>query len=434
MFDVDWFLSILDRSDMAYLCQKFRLTVTGFQRNMNNAPIKMLGNTLKTALNNGFQKKKGNKKDHLPFEIMLTDIAKDLTVKYPNLFGISFHEFAVRAELETDLNLYEIISISYHHFPKEFEKNYESIVTNTKEKRYIFYGLSEELSKSPIEKIYKMVRADKLQERNMKLLIEFENDFLQSTEVVLDEIRDLINDEESAFRVLTKADKDITLYVLVAFLLKEERYKDDTYKDLVQTTVLDIQDHKLAQLNLTTEEKDMEMKNIESKLQRLVDDISRLQEENSGLVTRLNTHIEKEKAIMGKVEELTNKISKLENILHKNEPLQMVYYRIITENDFIFITKDVDHFVGTPFESVTISPLEFRKVIKTNATHPYKEQTVFVTRSSFSNGTEWYQFKQFLEKHHLRYEELGQYEITCYIQEIIQHLSRKEVLIYADEI
>lgn len=433
MFDIDWFLSILDKPDMAYICQKFKLTVTGFQRNLNNAPTKSLGNTIKTAINNGFQRKKGNKKDHLPFEEMFADIVKDLMVKHPYFSELSFMEFAIRAELEQDLRKYEIVSIAYLLFPKEFEEHYDTIVINTNEGRYIFYGLSEELSKTAIEKINTIVGANNLYERNIKLLKEFGND-LQATKGVFAGIRDLMENEESAFRVLAKAEKDIHVFILVAFLLKEKRYNIETYKDLVQSTVLDIQAYELEQLNLTLEEKEVEMKNIESKIQKLVDEKNSLEKENSGLKTRLKTHIDNELVLTGKVEEITNKMTTIENVLHKNEPLQMVYYRIITENNFIVVTKDVDHFIGTPFESVTTLPSEFRKEIKTNTFHPYKEQTVFVTRSSFSNGTEWYQFKQFLEKHHLRYEELGQYEITCYIQEIIQHLSRKEVLIYADEI
>jgi hypothetical protein len=433
VFDIDWFLSILDKPDMAYICQKFKLTVTGFQRNLNNAPTKSLGNTIKTAINNGFQKKKGNKNDHLPFEEMFADIVKDLMVKHPYISELSFMEFAVRAELEQDLRKYEIVSIAYLLFPKEFEEHYDTIVINTNEGRYIFYGLSEELSKTALEKINTIVGANNLYERNIKLLKEFGND-LQSTKGVFAEIGDLMENEESTLRVLAKAEKDMHVYILVAFLLTNERYKDENYKDLIQTAAYNVQSHKLERLNLTIEEKESELKNIEIKLQLLVDENNRLEKDNTGLLARINTQLETERVLEETVESQKDKLAALENVLHKNEPLQMVFLRIITENNFIIVTKDVTHFVGTPFESVTILPSQFKKEIKTKTRHLYSEQTVFVTRSSFSTGAEWHQFNLFLEKHQLRYEELGQYEITCYIQEIIQHLSRKEVLVYADEI
>ncbi|MFS0665955.1 hypothetical protein AB1L06_18420 [Bacillus mojavensis] len=450
MIDVDWFLSLLDKNDMAYICQKFKLTVTGFQRNLSSAPIKLLGNTIKTALNNGFQKKRGKKKDYLPFEEMFLNIAKDLIEKRPNISEFTFLEFAVHVEFEQDLRNFEIISIAYKLFPKEFEKHYDTIVKNTNKGHYIFNGLSQELSRTPLEKICKIVDVKSLHEKNIETLKEFGNIFLQSSEKVFVEIRDLIADEESAFRFLAKTKKNMHVYIMTAFLLKEERYNEEIYKDLIQTTVLNIQAHKLEQLNKTAEEKEAELKNIESKLLKLTkekeaelknvesrllkltEEKTRLEKENSSLVTSLNRQIENENHLLGNIKELTKKVDKLESVLNKNEPLQMVFYRIITENNFIIVTKDVDYFVGTPFESVTILPTKFKKNIRSSS--QYKEQTVFVTRSSFISATEWYGFKQFLEKHHLSYEELGQYDITFYIQEIIQYLSRKEVLIYADEL
>jgi len=434
VIDVDWFLSILDKTDMAYICQKYKLNVTGFQRNLSKAPIKTLGSTIKTAINNGYQKKKGNKKNHLPFEEMFADIVNDLKEKYPYISEIGFLEYASRAELEPDLREYEIVSIAYKIFPNDFEEHYETAVTNTKQGRYIFYGISEELSKTAKEKINNIVGVNNLHERNIKILKEFSNDCLRSSKDIFNGMLDLVDDEEMAFRAFAKSESDIYLFILVAFLIKNERYKDETYKDLVQTAVLDIQNLEQERLTLNIEEMEEETKKTEKELQELIHEKNRLEEKNSDLIYRLNRHIDKEKTLTLKIGELTTKMTTLENVLQKNEPLQMFFYRVITENNFIIVTKDVEHFNGTPFESVTILPSQFRNEIKTSAYNPYKDQIVYVTRSSFMNGTEWYQFKRFLEKHHVSFEELGQYEITFYIQEIIQHLSRKEVLIYADEI
>jgi hypothetical protein len=435
VFDVDWYLSILDKSDMANICQKFKLNVTGFQRNLNNAPIKTLGNAIKTALNNGFQKKRGNKNDHLPFEDMLADVAKEIKTKYPKISEMMFEEFAIYAELEIDLSIYQIVSILYHQFPEEYKLHYESIVANTKENLYIFHGLSEELSKTPIEKIYKILGANNIDERNIKLLKQFEEDCFQlPNKEIYHRIKELMLNEEAALRVLVISDKDIHVFVSVAFLLENERYKNESYQALIQSAVLAIHKLELERLNQKLEYNEEELTKVECKLQALIEEKEKLEKENSGLMNQLTTLVEKETDSSIAIELLSNQKTILESVLHKNEPLQMVFLRIITENNFTIVTNDVEHFVGTPFESVTILPSQFKKELKTKSHHSYKEQTVFITRSSFSTGTNWYQFKQILEKHELHFEELGQYEITCYIQEIIQYLSRKEVLVYADEI
>lgn len=419
---------------MAYICQKFKLTVTGFQRNLSKAPINTLGSTIKTAINNGYLKKKGNKKNYLPFEELLAKIAEDLTEKYSYISELTFIEFAVRTEFEFNLRDFEIISIAYKLFPSEFEKHYEAAVANTKEGRYIFYGISEELSKTPLEKINNILGVNNLQERNIKILKEFGDDLLKSSENVFNGMLDLLDDEESAFRAFAKSENDIHLFILVIFLLRNERYKEEVYKDLFQTAIQNIQSLELERLTKNAEEKEEEAKQIENKFNKLLLEKNNYEEQNSDLIYRLDRYIHKEKNLLLKIDELTTSITKLENVLQKNEPLQLFYYRVITEYDFIIVTKDVEYFNSTPFESVAISPSDFMSEIKKSSSNPNKDQIVFVTRSSFLNGTEWYKFRQFLEKHHISYEELGQYEITFYIQEIIQHLSRKEVLIYADEI
>lgn len=434
VFDLDWLLSLLDKNDMAYICQKFKLTVTGFQRNLNNAPMNSLGTTIKTAISNGFQKKKRNKNNYLPIEQMVEGIVKDVIIKHPYISKLNFVEFAEHVEFEQDLRKYEIVFITYKLFPEDFIKNYESIVKNSKEGRYIFYGLSEELSKTPLEKIKKVIGTENLHELNVDVIKAFRENCLQLSVDFFSKVEGLVDNEESTFCLLAKAKEDMHIYILVAFLLKEKRYSNEKYKELLQITVLNIKNHNLKQLNLTVLEKEAEVKEIKGRIEKLIDYNSKIEKANKSLVTELNTHKENKSVLTRNVEELTNKNKTLDNILKRNEPLQLVYYRIISENNFIIVTKDVEYFIGTPFESVTLLPSEFKKEIKLNSNHPFKECTIFVTRTSFSSGSEWYQFKLFLERNSLFYEELGQYDISSYIQEIIQYLSRKEILIYADEI
>ncbi len=429
MFDIDWFLSILKKEDMEYICRKFKLSVTGFQRNLTRAPISTLGNTIKTALSNGFRKKKGNKNNYLPLDEFMNTIACELIKKYPFIPDFEFLEFAEQAELELVMREYEIVAVSYKYFEIEFKKYYTEVVNNTKNNRYIYHGITKELSKSVLEKINDVIRTSSLKKEYENILKDFYNNIVSISDIGEDP-----GSEEDALRALLLSNKEAQLNVMVAHLIKNNRYKDEAYKELVEITVFKIKEYyyNCAQSDLKEilEEKkeingileDKKIENIEFK--KLVSELNE----------KLSISFKNEKDHLIKITELEGKIENLTSVLKRNEPLQLFFYRVITENNFILVTKDLNQFIDTPFESVTILPSDFKKNIKSNLKSSQIEDTVFVSRSSFTSGSEWYKFKSFLENNLVNYEELGQYEVTFYIEEIIKYFNRKEVLIYADEI
>lgn len=433
MFEQEVFLSILDKSDMAYICKKFKLNVTGFQKDMTNAPIKLLGNALKTALNNGMKKKRRNQKgDHLSYEDMLNQIAEEVLDKNSYISELSFEEFIVRMEVCTDIKNYEIFALVQYQYPDAYQENFTKMVGNVKDDRYVFAGLSPELDNTPLEKIYKLINN---QSDIHSLLKNFEKDILESDyKEEYMRIYDLALDEEKTFRLLASSSKNVYLYILVSFLLKEERYKDEKYSPFVEIIISKIHMKRLAEE--VKELKKIEREQIEVKNKNNI--IEQEQEKLTRVLENLNDEYRYQKEELENVrkylKEVTDENDRLKKILEKNEPLQMFFLRLISENDFTIVTKDVENFMNTPFEGITTSPSGFLKQLKKGDIKYFQKQTIFVTRVSFSTGREWYQFRQLLDEHQLRYEEIGQYDICSYIKEIIEHLNRKEIFVYADEV
>ncbi|MEI4802942.1 hypothetical protein WAZ07_16815 [Bacillus sp. FJAT-51639] len=436
MFEQEVFLSILDKTEMAYICKKFKLNVTGFQRDMTNAPIKALVNAIKTALTNGMKKKRRNQKgDHLPYEDMLHQMAEETLNKHRYISELGFEEFIVRMEVCSDVKICEIFAIVYYQYFEEYQKNFIQMVENVRNNKYVFSGLSNQLDSTPLEKIYKVIRNQIVEDDTYTFLKNFENEILESNykEEYL-KINKSTLDEEATFRLLASSSKNMYLCILLSFLLKEERYKSEQYVPLIEVIVSKIYTKRLEEN--VKELKTLETEQIEFKKMNEI-----LEKENENfieLLANLNVEYSSQKEELQNIhkylKEIEDENSRLKKILEKNEPLQMFFLRLISENDFMIVTKDVEQFMNTPFEGVTISPSQFRKQLKRNDKNYLQNQIIFITRVSFSTGGDWYRFKQLLDEHQLRYEEIGQYDICSYIKEIIECLNRKEIFVYADEI
>ncbi|RKJ66278.1 hypothetical protein D7X33_25150, partial [Butyricicoccus sp. 1XD8-22] len=72
MNEFDWFLSILEKQDMATIASRFSVQIQGFDKNIQNAPVIRLRNAIKEYLNNGLLRKK---KRALNYQQMLNTIA-----------------------------------------------------------------------------------------------------------------------------------------------------------------------------------------------------------------------------------------------------------------------------------------------------------------------------------------------------------------------
>lgn len=436
MFDQDWFLTILDREELAHLCKKFKLKVPGFHRSLSNAPKKLLDNTLKIALTNGLKRRKvKNNDDFLPFDDMLIEISKEVNSKCSYISEVTFEEFALRAEMDQNISAYEIIAIMYVHYKDKYDENIEKIKENFKNKQFILNDLSESLNRSNLEKINKILETSILKESYYDVLKEFEDDILLGdSRVAYVRMKKIITDEETVFKYLVTTKQYTQGWILLAFLMNEDRYKNENYATIVQRVLYLIQKEELKETleNLNTiieevETLEKENEDIKEKYQRIEERREELEKENNSNKQNLKNAEEK-------VAELEKKKKRLDHVLKQNEPMQLFFFNLVTDNEFMIITKDVDRFLDTPFEHVSVSPSKFKKEIKQHTAKSFISQTLFITRGSFFSGRDWYQYRQFLEKHELKYVEIGEYDISRYIREITEHFNRKEIFVYADEI
>ncbi|WP_393959905.1 hypothetical protein [Priestia megaterium] len=432
MLDQEWFIEVLTRQDLATLCNEFKVRVQGFQRSLSNAPINLLKAAMKDALNNGIKRKKNNA---LVFEEMLKKIVKEVREKCPYLDKLKFEEFIVRVEVDSNISNYEAIAITILDYPYEYQNHKENILQNFRNKVYIFNGLSEELSRPIIEKIKFLIEEVSFESQYYTLLKKFERDNLNNQQNNLyKEIYGKFKTEEQTFKLLTEIDKPNQYVVITAFLLHDNNYKEDKYKSLLEFCIKKIQEYYLERYEHKIVEVEGEKLRYEEKnisLNRQIETLNNQYEEKKEYIVNVEENLS---VAVNAGKELQQKHDQLEEIIRQNEPLQMFFLRLVTENQFLIITKDYEQFIHTPFEGVTISPSDFKKQLRNNRNHKFKEQIIFVTRVSFRTGRDWFNFKQTLNDNELTFEEIGHYEIFYYIKEIVEYLNRKEILVYADEI
>jgi len=433
VLDQDWFLDVLTKKDLVFLCNEFKqISVEGFTRNLNNAPENKLITGIKNALNNGFKKQKRNA---IVFEDMLKDIVKGVKTKCPYINNLTFEEFIIKAETDSNIVTYEIIAVIYIDFPDLYKTHKQIMMENLKKSLYICHGLSEELSRPIIDKMQYFIHTKASKDENYNFLKRFQEDIMVTDKAeFFKEICQRTKTEEDTFKLLTETHEKERYFVLVSFLLYDHRYKEAKYNQLLEFSLREIQHYYLRTYREQVEKGIERSMNYETQNRYL-------KEENK----RLNTNYTETKGLLAQTEEdflstletletVELKYQKLDMISKQSEPLKMFFLRLVSENQFLIITKDNEHFSNTPFEGVTLSPSDFKKQLRTNPNHTLKEQVVFVTRVSFQTGKEWFQFKKLLEDNQLVYEELGHYEISYYVREIVQYLYRKEILVYADEI
>ncbi|MFD9626649.1 hypothetical protein [Peribacillus muralis] len=434
-------------------------------------------NTIKSALTNGMKKKKNSRSDHLPIDVLLSAISLEVQKKCPYLNEISFEEFAFRVENDSKISTYEIIIMTYMNYEDQYNEHYEVMVENIKQNEFIFKDLTEYLDRTPIEKITLIMNTEVLKDIHLKILKNYENKILHSdlagfyTNIYIAE-----PDEETLIRLLSSSEEDKHIYQLLPFLLQEARYKDDKYAELTKIALLLIYEQELEEEKKVVQGLEKDINRLEEETQTLKEDkdkveqlrendaqeleeekkvvqgleteVNRLEEETQTLkedkdkVEQLRESVEKELHLVQKnliatekkLDIETKKRIKLNYVLTQNEPLNLVFFRLIAEHKFSIITKDKEQLEDTPFESISFQPSVFKKQVKDLSAEPFRNQMLFVTRGSFSTGGDWYNFKQFLNKHGLTYEELGEYNITSYIKEILEYFNQKEILVYADDL
>ncbi|KIL48363.1 hypothetical protein [Jeotgalibacillus campisalis] len=430
MLDQDWLIDSFTKAELVLVCKELKVNVHGFQRNLFKAPEVLLTKSLNDALNVGTKRKKQN-------AISVDDITKKIYMKllenHPYLREITFEEFIIRAEIDTSLSISEMIIISIEAFIGDYKKHKLIMIENYQKGEYLFSGLSKELSRPLIKKINNFIFTDTFKESRSETLHQYVKNIkgnkLEYYESIIGEIRT----EDDLFKRLMRTQPNNKLLVIVSFLLYEDNYKLNKYSSLLEFSITEIQEFKLITTSKILE-KELEDNIIYKKENReLNDQVENLKiahNEYKRNFIKLDEDLKKALQMLNdtKVKNIT-----LEKIAKKHEPLIFFFLRLISENKFIIITNERGQITNTIFEDITLSPSELKKNLRNNS-NSFNDHIIFVTRVSFQTGKDWFKFKRILEEYKLTYEELGHYELSDNLIEIVGYLNRKEILVYADEI
>jgi hypothetical protein len=427
MIEYEWFLSVLDKEDLVKICNKYKIQPEGFAKRLENAPKIRLGNELKSCLYAALEKKK--KRKTLKFETLLKWIVDEVIVNHQYIKNLSFDTFVLEMETNASIKNYQIIALLKALFSEEYMNFLDNMIENTKNKEYILSGLSSISKRSISEKIRSIINNHRIIDENKKILMEYEKDFLGEFSEEYFKTKEMINgDEELLLNLLIKSNKSIQPYLMLAFLLTRENYKDTKYTELLNKVEsvferkrFENQLKRCGELNGQL----IGLTNIENRLEKTKRNLTEMKNECSKLQETIELSSKEIQNLKA-----ANHILRKENIVteekvRNNEPIINYFSQLIQSKDMLIITSDTEMFKGTPFESKVIDRVRFMDDKKKKNIDSYNGKTLFFTRSSFQTR-EWGRLKTFLETSSFKYIEIGYFDLSSYIGDIMKHLYREE--------
>ncbi|KGR90837.1 hypothetical protein CD30_08960 [Ureibacillus massiliensis 4400831 = CIP 108448 = CCUG 49529] len=414
MNEFDWFLSILEKQDMATIASRFNVQIQGFDKNIQNAPVIRLRNAIKEYLNNGLLRKK---KRALNYQQMLNTIADELNLKSNTL-----EEFIMQIELDNEIRPYQAFAYLYINFQKIFEEKKDLLKGNMENNDFIFKGLIEE--RTTKDKIQSLINTQLGKDEIYRNLKSYEN-LLEKGELKNDYylFREKIKgDVEILFKELIKCPKEKLLLVLFAFIIENENYINPEYYYILKEVKYSFEN--------------LKYKREASEKEKIIENNKMLQLENDELITYKNRFIslkEDNDNLKIKISLLQSNIKLLEEeqntlkLASKNsEILSTLINNLIKEKNFLIITSEIAEFKNTPLDVYVREIKDFTEDKKIKNLQPYRDKILFFTRVSFETR-EWGKIKIYLEKNKLKYYELGHFDIASYMAEIIQFIYREEL-------
>lgn len=412
--EFDWFLSILEKQDMATIASRFNVQIQGFDKNIQNAPVIRLRNAIKEYLNNGLLRKK---KRALNYQQMLNTIADELNLKSNTL-----EEFIMQIELDNEIRPYQAFAYLYINFQKIFEEKKDLLKGNMENNDFIFKGLIEE--RTTKDKIQSLINTQLGKDEIYRNLKSYEN-LLEKGELKNDYylFREKIKgDVEILFKELIKCPKEKLLLVLFAFIIENENYINPEYYYILKEVKYSFEN--------------LKYKREASEKEKIIENNKMLQLENDELITYKNRFIslkEDNDNLKIKISLLQSNIKLLEEeqntlkLASKNsEILSTLINNLIKEKNFLIITSEIAEFKNTPLDVYVREIKDFTEDKKIKNLQPYRDKILFFTRVSFETR-EWGKIKIYLEKNKLKYYELGHFDIASYMAEIIQFIYREEL-------
>jgi hypothetical protein len=427
MIEYEWFLSVLDKEDLLRICNKYKIQPEGFAKRLENAPKTRLGNELKSCLYAALERKK--KRKTLKFEILLKWIVDEVIASHPFIKNLSFDTFVIEMETDTSIKNYQIIALLKVLFNEEYNNFLDKMIENTNNKEYILSGLSSISNRSTSEKIRSVIGNHMNSDDIKKRFTEYEKDFLGEFSNEYFKTKEMINgDEELLLNFLIKANKSIQPYLMLAFLLTHDNYKNTNYTELLNKVESVFERKRFESQQKRCEELNGQLSgltNIENRLKKTKQNLTDIKNECSNLQETLELSSKEIEKLKAANQVLRKEIKVREEKVRNNEPIINYFSQFIQSKDMLIITSDSEMFKGTPFESNVIDRVRFMDDKKKKNTDSYIGKTLFFTRSSFQTR-EWGRLKTFLEASSLKYIEIGYFDLSSYIGDIMKHLYREE--------
>ncbi|CAM3125610.1 hypothetical protein FITA111629_05160 [Filibacter tadaridae] len=426
MDEIKVLVNALSKDELVAVVRRFRIEIHGFQRNFELAPIEMLRSFLIKELKQGLRpKRKGRKNTTIPevYELISSSFAQ----KHPDFEKLSLEEMGLMVEMGLEYSPGAILSLVYTKFPSKYEEYKVKLADNMKEGEPLLNGIFKELTvdeKMNILREEVLTKAD-LYSRLKEYISQIEE---EKGEVFYGEVHRKVNhsDEKSFINELFVTPTNFRHIPMLAFLIEKNRYLEANYSFLLQHVIQSFDDQKLTEVYRTVDGLEEEVDKKENELCEIKGESKRLEdvEEHYGRLKERYTEVNQDN------EALRASLVRLSEIQKSNEPFLRYFHNLLAKHRAIIVTSDTELFRNMEIMDYVEGVQEFHCHRKGKNTHRYQDKTVLISRTSFVSTSEWMVTKRFFESSNIYYFELSGYDISGYIEQIIENLHKERMRIY----
>ncbi|MFB9859594.1 hypothetical protein ACFFLE_00520 [Salinicoccus siamensis] len=429
MDEIRTLVKTLTKAEAATIVQKFDIKVHGFQKNFIRAPEEMLKNFIIKELKAGANPRSNNKrkgKKHTTVQEVFEFISSSFINDHPEVEEMSVEDLALKLEMNYKFSKGAILSVIYTQFPDTYQEHKEVLERNVDEGRSLLESIVKQMSSEEKMEVLREEFSDEeyIYER-LKTYVE------KSKEIIGDkryeEFRQNVNLEgEASFaNEVSSTPKSQRQYPVLAFLMENNRYKDERYKDFLMYVERWFESKKDEDnsyaLSVMEEEAESFRKQSDEK-QKKLDQLCTVNEKNDELTSFLQ---EKEK----ENQELRDRIIDLSNCQSINKPFIDYFQSLLRRRGAVIVTNDRELFTGTELIDYVESLETFHQHKRMKDVARYKNKMVLISRAAFSTSAEWLVTKRYLENNGIHYYELSGYDLSEYLNQVVDYLHRERVRI-----
>ncbi|QHT45572.1 hypothetical protein M662_03265 [Bacillus sp. SB49] len=427
MDEIRTLVKALTKAEAATIVQKFNIKVHGFQKNFSRAPEEMLKNFIIKELKAGAKPKANNKrkgKKYTTVQEVFKFISASFINDHPEVEEMSVEDLALKLEMDYKFSKGAILSVIYTQFPDTYQEHKEVLERNVEEGKSLLDGIVKQMSS---EEKMEMLREEFSQEEyiyeRLKTYVE------KSKEIIGDkryeEFKQSVNREgEASFaNEVSSTPKSQRQYPVLAFLMENNRYKDERYKDFlmyVERWFESKKDEDNGFALSVMEEEAESFRKQSDEMQKELDQLCSVDEKNDDLTFFLQ---EKEK----ENQELRDRLIDLSDCQSINKPFIDYFQRLLRSRGAVIVTNDRELFTGTELIGYVESLETFHQHKRMKDVARYKNKLVLISRAAFSTSAKWLVTKRYLENNGIHYYELSGYDLSEYLNQIVDYLHRERV-------